>query len=89
MWTLVYAEAAAEQLGKLDRAVARRIQVYMDGVLGSGDPRSRGHSLSGPLSEYWRYRVGDYRVLVSIQDNQLTVVALRIGHRSMVYRDQP
>ena len=71
----------------IDRAIARRVQSYMDGVLASDDPRSRGHALSGPLAGYWRYRIGDHRLIALIEDRRLIVIAVAIGHRSDVYRD--
>jgi len=88
MWRLVYAKLAADAMRKLDKEMARRIRTYMDDVLGSGDPRSRGRGLSGPLAGYWRYRIGDYRVVAAIEDGQLTVIALDIDHRSVVYKEQ-
>lgn len=49
------------------------------------DPRTLGWALRGELSEYWRYRVGDYRLVCEIQDDVLTVLVVRIAHRSKVY----
>lgn len=49
------------------------------------DPRTLGRALRGELSEYWRYRVGDYRLVCEIQDDVLTVLVVRIAHRSKVY----
>ena len=88
MWALVFAEPAADAMRKLDRSVARRIKAYMAGVLESGDPRSRSRGLSGPLAGYWRYRVGDYRVIAAIEDEQLIVIALDIDHRAVIYKGQ-
>jgi mRNA interferase RelE/StbE len=51
------------------------------------NPRSIGEALTGStLGNYWRYRVGDYRIICEIQDKKLFVFALRIGHRREVYR---
>ena len=88
MWSLLYDDRAADQMRRLDKAIARRVRGYMDAVLASGDPRSRGHGLSGPLSGYWRYRIGDYRLIAAIEDDRLVVLALEIGHRSEVYKDK-
>ncbi|QJU52789.1 type II toxin-antitoxin system RelE/ParE family toxin [Herbiconiux sp. KACC 21604] len=70
---------------KLDRAVAKRVLVYLDGLLELDDPRSRGKRLSGDLGDFWRYRIGDYRLVVRVRDQQLIVVAVQIGHRSRIY----
>jgi len=89
MWVLRFAAQAAEQMRRLDKAAARRIKVYLDEMIDSGDPRSRGRALSGSLAGYWRYRIGDYRVVAAIEDGRLVVVALQVGHRSQVYRSAP
>ncbi|MDV0824807.1 type II toxin-antitoxin system RelE family toxin [Klebsiella quasipneumoniae] len=49
------------------------------------DPRDAGKALTGNLRTYWRYRVGDYRVICEIRDAELVIVAVEIGHRSEVY----
>lgn len=86
-WRIEYTETARAQLRKLDRRVARRIVDYLgERVAASGNPRSAGKALSGPLGTLWRYRVGDYRVVCDIQDASLRVLALHLGHRSDVYR---
>lgn len=54
-------------------------------VAGLEDPRSAGKALTGPLGTYWRYSVGDYRVICEIKDDVVTVLMLRIGHRCDVY----
>jgi len=86
MWELRYAAKATEQLLRLDRSVGRRIRTYLVDVVATGDPRSRGHSLTGSLAGYWRYRVGDYRVIAQIEDDHLIVLAVAIGHRSEIYK---
>jgi mRNA interferase RelE/StbE len=51
------------------------------------DPRSIGEALHGSrLGEFWKYRVGDYRLICKIEDNRLVVLVLRIGHRKEIYR---
>jgi mRNA interferase RelE/StbE len=85
-WTIEYLETARKALEKLDRQSARRILDFMDDrVATHDDPRSIGRALVGPR-RYWRYRVGDYRVICDIQDNRLIVLVVEIGHRSDVYR---
>lgn len=70
---------------KLDRAVQRRMMAYLEEVESLDDPRQRGKGLTANHAGVWRYRVGDYRVLVQITDTTLTVLALRVGHRRDVY----
>ena len=83
--TVLYSESAKKQLKKLDNSVKRKILDYMDDVEKLADPRARGKSLVGNLSGFWRYRVGDYRVLCKIQDEKLIVLVVDIGHRKEIY----
>ena len=57
-------------------------------ILKNNDPREYGKSLKGELGELWRYRVGDYRIICSIEDERIEVLVLRIGHRKEVYKDK-
>jgi mRNA interferase RelE/StbE len=50
------------------------------------DPRSTGKAFTGPLGEFWRFRVGDYPIICDIQDAALLVLVVRIGKRNEVYR---
>ncbi|OYV48382.1 MAG: addiction module toxin RelE [Burkholderiales bacterium 21-58-4] len=86
VWAIRYTKSANKELGKLDKQVAKRIVDYMDKHIAPlDDARSVGKILTGPLGEYWRYRVGDYRVICAIQDAELVVLVVRIGKRSDVY----
>lgn len=76
---------ASKQIGRLDKPVARRIRLYLE-RLDRQNPRLVGKPLSGE-SGFWRYRVGDYRLLVSIQDDELLVLVVDVDHRRQVYRD--
>lgn len=70
----------------MDKQNARRIVDFMDlRIAVLDDPRQSGKSLKGELGEFWRYRVGDYRVLCEIRDAELIILAATIGHRSDVY----
>jgi len=87
-WTIQFAESAVRQLKKLDRSVAIKIVDYLDErVAFLEDPRLVGQKLSGPrVGAYWRYRIGDVRVICDVQDLQLIVLVLELGHRKEVYR---
>lgn len=87
-WTIRYSETALKRLRKLDKGVAKRLLHFMDErVAPKSDPRSTGHALTGPLrGAYWRYRVGDYRIICDIQDEALCVLVIEVGHRSEIYR---
>jgi mRNA interferase RelE/StbE len=51
------------------------------------DPAESCKALSGPLTGLWRYRVGDYRAILDIDQGQVVIIALDIGHRSEIYGD--
>ena len=86
-WTIDYTGTARKQPLKLDKQTARRIVDFMDErVAPLDDPRSTGKALSGPLGGFWRYRVGDCRVICDIQKGALRVLVVDIGHRREVYR---
>lgn len=87
-WTIDYTESAGRQLHKLDKQTARRILDFMDErIAAQEDPRNTGKALIGPmLGAYWRYRVGDYRIICDIQDGALCVLVIEIGNRREVYR---
>jgi mRNA interferase RelE/StbE len=84
-WSLHTSAQFDRATRKIDRAALRRIKAYLDEVCTLEDPRNRGKGLSADKAGYWRYRVGDYRVVVEIQDAQLVIVAVALGHRSVVY----
>jgi len=84
-WTIEFERHAVQQLRKLDRPVARKITNYLAEVARSDQPRGRGKALTGTLSGLWRYRIGDYRVIADINDTDLVIVAIEVGHRSGIY----
>ncbi|MBU3540844.1 type II toxin-antitoxin system RelE/ParE family toxin [Polynucleobacter sp. UB-Tiil-W10] len=88
VWIIKYTDSARKQLKKLDKQSAIRILDFMDARISGGEnPRSTGKVLSGPkLGTYWRYRVGDYRIICNIQDHQLCVLVIEVGNRKEVYR---
>ena len=75
-------------LAKLDRQIARRVLSFLHGRLAVlDDPRSLGEALKGSkLGEFWKYRVGDYRIISSIEDGAVAILVVRIGNRREVYR---
>lgn len=86
-WTIEYTETARRELRKLDKPWARRILDYMDQrVAPLENPRSLGKALHGPLGDLWRYRVGEYRIVCELLDQQLRVLVVRVGARKDVYR---
>jgi mRNA interferase RelE/StbE len=85
-WTVEISETAVKQLKKLDPQVARRIRDYIrEHLVGDIDPRAIGIALAGEHSGFWRYRVGDWRLVCEIKDDRLVVALVELGHRKEVY----
>ena len=87
-WRIEFEDAALKELAKLDKPVARRILAFLrERVAVLDDPRSVGEALKGSkLGEFWKYRVGDYRIVAHIEDGALRVLVLKVGNRRKVYR---
>lgn len=87
-WGVEYGKDAAKEIAKLDRQIAQRIIQFMGGRVAKLDnPRSIGEALTGSkLGAYWKYRVGDYRIIAEIQDAKLIVQVVRVGNRREVYK---
>ena len=87
-WKVELDSAAERDLDKLDPQIARRILAFLHGRIAPlDDPRSIGEALKGSkLGEFWKYRVGDCRVIASIEDGALRVLVVRVGNRREVYR---
>jgi len=87
-WRVELDQAAQRELDKIDPQIARRILAFLhDRVAQLDDPRSIGEALKGSkLGAFWKYRVGDYRIVASIEDGTLRILVVRIGNRKEIYR---
>jgi mRNA interferase RelE/StbE len=87
-WTIEFDRHARKNVEKLDQQTRRRIRSFLyDRLASLDDPRQIGDALQGSeLGTFWRYRVGDYRVICDLQDNRLVVLVIDIGHRREIYR---
>jgi mRNA interferase RelE/StbE len=86
-WKIEFEPAAQRELDKLDSPIRRRILKFLyEGVGKLDNPRKTGERLQGTLSEFWKYRVGNYRLICSLENDRLVVLVLRIGHRREVYK---
>lgn len=85
-WTIEFLPAAAKDLKALDRQIARRIVRTLEERIAANDPRTLGAPLAGEHAGYWRWRIGDYRVIARIEDERVTVLVVRVAHRREVYR---
>lgn len=88
VWRIEYARAARKDVEGLDRQIAKRIRFFLEERLARlDDPRSLCEPLKGSnMGNFWKYRVADYRIIASLEDERVTVLVVRIGHRREVYR---
>lgn len=85
-YTVDFAAAAARQYRKLDTFARRQIDNFIAEYLeGTGNPRAHGKPLKGNLIGFWRYQVGDFRLIADIQDYVLTIWVMKVGHRREIY----
>jgi mRNA interferase RelE/StbE len=86
-WKIELSPAAVRELEKLDKQHARRILKFLhERVAKLDNPRSVGQALRGSeLGEFWKYRVGPFRIICKLVDERLIVVVVRIGDRNEVY----
>ena len=86
-WQIEFLPQAAKELSKLDRTVAARIVRTLEERLATlDDPRTLGSALVGEHAGFWRWRIGDYRVIARIEDERITIFVIRVAHRREVYR---
>jgi mRNA interferase RelE/StbE len=86
-WTVKLSDDAKRDLQKLDKPLQKRIASFLlDRLQTTDNPRSTGKALQGQLSGLWRYRVGDFRLLCRIEDNELIILVIEIGHRKEIYK---
>ena len=88
VWQIEFDPDALKDLRKLDKPVQIRLVGFLRSrVSGLANPRDIGEALSGQrLGQYWKYRVGDYRIIADIEDGALRILVVRIGNRREIYR---
>lgn len=75
-----------KEFKKLDRPVQKILKAWIEkNLIDCVNPHQHGKALKGNLQEFWRYRVGDYRILAAIQDDRLIILAMSVGHRKNIY----
>ena len=82
---VVLNKKAQKQFDKLASVAQKRVAELFDEIESLSNPRSKGRALVGGLSGLWRYRVGDYRVVCDIADDEMIIYAIKIAHRKEVY----
>lgn len=87
-WKIEFLPEAEKDLREIDSPVVQRILRFLyDRIRPLEDPRKIGEALKGPkLGKYWKYRIGDYRIICQIKETEITILVVRVGHRKKVYR---
>jgi len=86
-WKIEIERQALRELRQIAAKDSARIIAFLERRLATlDDPRSLGEPLAGRLSGFWKYRVGNYRIIASIEDTRVLILIVRIGHRREVYR---
>lgn len=86
-WKISFSKKAEKQLDRLSPEIQLQITNYLfRRVAAEPDPRLLGKALSGDRKGYWRYRVGDYRIICEIRNKELLIVVIQVGHRREVYK---
>ena len=88
VWRIELDPRAERELSKLDPPIARRILGFLrDRLATIDDPRNIGEALKGSkLGAFWKYRIGDYRIIACIEDNEVRILVVRIGNRREIYK---
>ena len=87
-WEITVEDKALKVLKNLDKPIAAKIIDFMENKIStSNNPRPLGAALQGSkLGSFWKYRVGDYRILAQILDKEVKILVVKIGNRKEVYR---
>ncbi|MDU1224973.1 type II toxin-antitoxin system RelE/ParE family toxin [Varibaculum cambriense] len=86
-YRLYYTKEAKKALKKLDKPILVMVKAWIEKNLNNtDDPRRYGKTLKGKYSGYWRYRVGNYRLICEIRDQELVIILIDLGHRREIYR---
>lgn len=87
-WRIEFDPRALDELKHLDKtAQAKIIKTVRERIAPLENPRALGQALRGEeFGRYWKYRIGDYRLICDIQDETVLILVLRIGHRKEIYR---
>ena len=85
-WKIILKLKATKEINKLDNTSKNRIKSFLKRLKAQENPRNQGKPLAGKYKGLWRYRVGDYRLICNIEDDEVTILVLDIGLRKKVYK---
>lgn len=85
-WIIEFDKKAKKEFASLDKTTQKQIDKFLLKLINSSNPRRLGEALKGNLQPFWKYRVGNYRLICSIEDDIVTILVLRVKHRNEVYQ---
>ncbi len=86
-WKISFSRKAEKQFARLPPDARLQVAAYLDSrVAAQPDPRRIGKALAGELMGFWRYRVGEYRLICELRDHELLVLVVELGHRREIYK---
>lgn len=87
-YTVETTERFEKEFKRLNRYTQRMLKSWIEkNLVGCENPRAKGKGRTADQNDYWRYRIGGYRLICLIQDNELVILAPTVGHRSDVYKN--
>ncbi len=85
-YEVVLSERFKREFRKIDKYTQNILRAWINNnIVDCNDPRLHGKSLTGDMKGLWRYRIGDYRMICEIRDDELVILALTVGHRREIY----
>ncbi len=85
-YKVVYEKKAIKSLSKIDKGQQNIILGWIEkNLVATDDPKKHGKALKGNLKEYWRYRVGNYRIVADINNDEIIIIILNVSHRKDIY----
>ena len=85
-WMIEFDKKAKKEFASLSKPIQKQIDKFLLKLIKSENPRIFGEALKGNLQPFWRYRVGDYRIICQIEDEKIIILILAVGHRKEIYR---
>lgn len=86
IYQIVTTDKFDKSFKKTDKQTQKIIKAWIEkNLMGCENPHLHGKGLTANKSGQWRYRVGDYRILAEIRDNELVLVLIEAGHRRRIY----
>lgn len=87
MYKIRWEKKAIMEFKKYDRTTQLFIKKWIDKkIYNTDNPRNHGKALKGDLGEYWRYKIGNYRLICKIKDNELCILVISVGDRKSIYK---